>query len=74
MDKPIARIAVSAATYWIDKPYDYLIPDELLPSVKVGCRVIVPFSRSNRACEGIVLALAAQGPTKNLNPLRECWI
>ena len=69
MDKPIARIAVSAATYWIDKPYDYLIPDELLPSVKVGCRVIVPFSRSNRACEGIVLALAAQGPDKKLKSI-----
>ncbi|MGM9527732.1 MAG: primosomal protein N' [Oscillospiraceae bacterium] len=69
MDKPIARIAVSAATYWIDKPYDYLIPDELLPSVKVGCRVIVPFSRSNRACEGIVLALAAQGSDKKLKSI-----
>ena len=25
----IAKIAVSAATYWIDRPYDYLIPQEL---------------------------------------------
>jgi hypothetical protein len=27
--KRIAKIAVAAATYGIDKPYDYLVPKEL---------------------------------------------
>ena len=32
MEKQIAKIAVSAATYWIDKPYDYLIPEQIAPA------------------------------------------
>ena len=53
----IAKIAVSAATYWIDRPYDYLIPEELGDKLRPGMRVYVPFSRGNRRCEGIVLAV-----------------
>ena len=53
----MAKIAVDAATYAIDMPYDYLIPNELEDKVQVGVRVMVPFSRGNRQVEGIVLAL-----------------
>ena len=42
----VAKLAVQAATYAIDKAYDYLLPDEL-PG-RVGCRVLVPFGRGNR--------------------------
>ncbi|MBO7184753.1 MAG: primosomal protein N' [Oscillospiraceae bacterium] len=51
----IAKIAVSAATFAIDKPYSYRIPDglHLLP----GIRVQVPFGRGNRRTEGVVLAI-----------------
>ena len=48
MEKTIARIAVSAANYQIDRPYSYLVPDELANAVQCGVRVLVPFSRSNR--------------------------
>ena len=54
----IAKIAVSAAPYWIDKPYDYLIPEELQSAALPGVRVYVPFSRGNRLCEGIILAVS----------------
>ena len=53
----ICAVAVSAATYAIDKLYDYRIPDSLIPAVKVGCRVLVPFGRGNRKVEGMVLVL-----------------
>jgi len=53
----IAKIAVSAATYWIDKPYDYLIPEEYADKVQPGMRVFVPFGKGNRRSEGIVLSL-----------------
>ncbi len=53
----IAKIAVSAATYSIDRPYDYLVPGDMVSAVAVGTRVIVPFGKGNRSCEGIVLAL-----------------
>ena len=58
MPERVAKIAVSAATYWIDKPYDYRIPEELADRVKPGVRVYVPFARGNRRSEGIVLALS----------------
>ena len=52
----IARVAVSAATYLIDKPYDYAIPEQLAASLAAGMRVLVPFGRGNRVSEGIVLS------------------
>lgn len=56
----IAKIAVSAAPYWIDKPYDYLIPENLCDTARPGMRVMVPFSRGNRLCEGVILAVSEQ--------------
>ncbi|MDO4983235.1 MAG: primosomal protein N' [Eubacteriales bacterium] len=58
MTEKIAKTAVSAATYWIDKPYDYLIPAEMRDDVCVGMRVFVPFGKGNRRSEGIVLAVS----------------
>lgn len=54
-ENSIAKLAVSSALYWIDKPYDYLIPEKLRGSVLPGMRVLVPFSRGNKRCEAIVL-------------------
>ena len=54
----VAKIAVSAATYWLDKPYDYLIPENLRSVIVPGVRVTVPFSRGNRQAEGIVLSVS----------------
>ncbi len=56
-EKSLARVAVSAATFAIDRPYDYLIPDKLSGIVAPGVRVIVPFGRGNRRCEAIVLSV-----------------
>ena len=51
----IAKIAVSAANFAIDKPYSYFIPENI--ALRPGMRVQVPFGRSNRAAEGVVLAV-----------------
>ena len=59
----IAKIAVSAANFAIDKPYSYLAPEEM--ALQPGMRVTVPFGRGNRRCEGVVLALEA-GSTEGL--------
>ncbi len=53
----IARVAVAAATYAIDKPYDYVIPALLESFLEKGMRVLVPFGRGNRVSEGVVLSL-----------------
>lgn len=58
----IAKVAVAAATYAIDKPYDYLVPQGA--DMAVGMRVLVPFGRGNRVSEGVVLTLGAGGAGK----------
>ena len=42
----VAKIALQAATYAIDKPYDYQVPPELLDTLRPGMRVVVPSGRA----------------------------
>ena len=53
----VAKIAVSAATFAIDKPYSYRVPAGM--ALQPGMRVQVPFGRGNRRTEGVVLAVEA---------------
>ena len=55
--RTVARVAVRAATYWVDRPYSYLVPEHLADKAVAGVRVMVPFSRGNRRTEGIVLSV-----------------
>ncbi len=64
----VAKVAVQAATYAIDKVYDYLLPAEL-PG-QVGCRVLVPFGRGNRLSEAMILSLRQEVPDKPLKAVR----
>ena len=64
----IAQIAVSAAVFAIDKPYDYRIPEGM--TLVPGLRVRVPFGRANKPTEGVVLALA-EGSEEKLKPVAE---
>ena len=63
----IVKVAVSAAPYHIDKPYDYLVPAELEEGAVPGVRVMVPFGRGNKLSEGVVLA---RGEGKKLRGLK----
>ena len=69
MPPEVAKIAVSAATYWIDKPYDYRIPAQLQGQIRPGMRVFVPFAKGNRRCEGVVLALSEESSYTKLKPI-----
>lgn len=51
----IAKIAVSAATFAIDKPYSYRVPEDM--RLQPGQRVQLPFGRGNRRTEGVVLSV-----------------
>lgn len=69
---PVCGVAVSAATYAIDKLYDYSIPEPLIPAVKVGCRVLVPFGLGNKKVEGMVLVLRPEAySAQRLKPVTE---
>ena len=65
----IAKIAVDAATFAIDKPYSYRIPRNM--PLTPGIRVTVPFGRGNRRTEGIVLAIE-EGDGTDLKTVERC--
>ena len=65
----IGKIAVSAASFCLDKPYSYRIPEEM--ELRPGHRVQLPFGRGNRPCEGIVLSVEP-GDGEGLKPVARC--
>ncbi|WP_369282281.1 primosomal protein N' [Oscillibacter sp. GMB15532] len=65
----IAKVAVSAATFSIDRPYDYVIPQSMLEKARPGVRVSVPFGRGNRSCEGVILARETGPKRAGVKPL-----
>ena len=65
----IAKLAVSAANFAIDKPYSYRIPESMV--LRPGQRVIVPFGRGNRRCEGVVLSVE-EGNQESLKAVEQC--
>jgi primosomal protein N' (replication factor Y) len=55
---PVARVYVDVPLSHLDKPFDYLIPQDLDERVVVGCRVRVRFS--GRLVDAYVIERAAQ--------------
>lgn len=58
----IAKIAVAPATYAMDRPFDYRIPEDLADTLKPGMRAAVPFGNGNRVADGIVLSCTEGEP------------
>ena len=65
----IAKVAVSAANFAIDKPYSYRIPQGM--TLQPGQRVQLPFGRGNKRTEGVVLTVEA-GSEEKLKPIDCC--
>ncbi len=65
----IAKIAVAAANFAIDKPYSYFVPENL--TVCPGQRVMLPFGRANKRTEGIVLTVE-NGSADKLKAIERC--
>ena len=65
----IAKVAVAAANFAIDKPYSYLIPENI--SLRPGQRVMLPFGRVNKRTEGIVLTVE-EGSADKLKAIEGC--
>ncbi len=62
----VAKVAVAAVPYAIDKPYDYLIPGPLRDKLQAGMRVTVPFGRGNKLSEAMVLGTVPLEETGDL--------
>ena len=71
MDKLVktAKVALAAATFAIDRPYTYRVPDALAEKLVPGMRVLVPFGAGNRPSEGLVLSLADEVPEGRLKEI-----
>ena len=65
----VARVAVAAAVYSIDRPYDYSVPSVWRDDLREGQRVIVPFGAGNRKTEGIVLELQEEEASRQLKAI-----
>ena len=51
----IAEVLTESKAKNIDQTFSYLVPREMEPKIKVGCRVRVPFGK--QTLEGFVTAL-----------------
>ncbi len=65
----IAKIAVDAASFAIDKPYSYFVPGDM--RLAPGMRVQLPFGRGNRRTEGVVLSVE-DGENTGLKAVERC--
>ncbi|ETT57191.1 primosomal protein N' [Paenibacillus sp. FSL H8-0457] len=67
----MARVIVDVPSKDTDRPFDYLIPEELRPWVEVGSRVGVPFG--HRTLQGFVVSLhpRPEMDTAKMKPIQE---
>ncbi len=52
-----ANIIVDISHEKLDRPFGYIIPDNLIDEIKVGTAVIIPFGKGNRLISGYVIEL-----------------
>lgn len=67
--KMIAKIVVNHDSKKVDKFFDYSVPEDILDTVKVGSRVIVPFGAANAPKEGYVMEFAHKPAKKELKSI-----
>lgn len=67
----MARVIVDVPSKDTDRPFDYLIPEELRPWVEVGSRIGVPFG--HRTLQGFVVSLhpRPEMDTAKMKPIQE---
>ncbi len=57
MSRIIAEIVIDGAAVMFDKRYSYAVPENLVSTALVGCRVTVPFGRGDIKKQGMIIAL-----------------
>ncbi len=66
-----ARVAVEKAVFTFDKLFDYAIPADLEASAQKGCRVTVPFGRTNKKCIGIIFDVGDTTDSKSVKKIAD---
>ena len=67
----IAKVVLEKTVYRIDRPFDYLIPSSLEAAIKVGCRVTVPFSKTNAKRQGLVIDIENSYDKNSVKEIKE---
>ena len=57
MERVFASVIVDISIESLNKPFIYLVPDNLLDKIKPGDKVVFPFGKSNADKEGYILEL-----------------
>jgi primosomal protein N' (replication factor Y) (superfamily II helicase) len=65
----VASVIVDVPAKQTDKPFDYLIPNKWIGTIKPGMRVIVPFGP--RKIQGFVISIKAQSEFQKLKEIIE---
>ena len=65
----IAKVILNNKEQNIDRIFDYVIPQSLEDRLCVGMRVSVPFGRSNRKVDGVVVEISEASEYKNLKEI-----
>ncbi|MFA4844133.1 MAG: primosomal protein N' [Candidatus Margulisiibacteriota bacterium] len=63
----IAEVVLSIVTSEIDKPYHYLVPDQLRETIKLGSQVVIPFGRRQEV--GYVIGFVEKSEFPNLKEI-----
>jgi len=67
----VASVVLDGAIGSFDKEYSYAVPKFLEEKAKVGCRVTMPFGRSNLKKQGMIFALKEKENSDNLKDIYE---
>ena len=65
-----AGVCLLDVPHALDRVFDYAVPDELRENISVGSFVSVPFGRSNKVHNGVVLSLSDTTTAKKLKSIR----
>ena len=64
-----ADIIIDISTKQVDRVFQYKIPQELIQTVQVGSRVMVPFGKGNKPIVGYVTGFKDKSEFKNLKKI-----
>lgn len=66
----VAEIIINSMAKQLNKTFDYIVPDNLINTVKIGNRVFVPFGPKNSATEGYIIGLKKNSDFANKEILK----
>ena len=67
----VAQVIVDVAAYPVDRPFDYLVPEDWHNLIEPGCRVKVPFGPRNVLGFVVGLASETEVPLEKIKPIAQ---